>query len=119
MNIVRHELGFSTKTALSAQRHLPGRIYSAVVNTQCELAQVLQSAFLIVAEWETELKALFLGYVEAKQAQQVLDYDDLLLYWAQMVGEAQIAAEVGARFSHVLVDRCGTPTICKPRCSLP
>src|SRR4029078_13184599 len=34
----------------------------------------------------------------------VLDYDDLLLYWAQMVAEPSIAAELGGRFDHVLVD---------------
>jgi DNA helicase-2/ATP-dependent DNA helicase PcrA len=34
----------------------------------------------------------------------VLDYDDLLLYWAQMMAEPGLAAEVGARFDHVLVD---------------
>jgi len=34
----------------------------------------------------------------------VLDYDDLLLYWARMVGEPALARDVGARFSHVLVD---------------
>jgi DNA helicase-2/ATP-dependent DNA helicase PcrA len=34
----------------------------------------------------------------------VLDYDDLLLYWAQMMGEPAIAAEIGERFDHVLVD---------------
>jgi DNA helicase-2/ATP-dependent DNA helicase PcrA len=34
----------------------------------------------------------------------VLDYDDLLLYWAQMVGEPELGREIGERFSHVLVD---------------
>jgi DNA helicase-2/ATP-dependent DNA helicase PcrA len=34
----------------------------------------------------------------------VLDYDDLLLYWAQMMAEPSLAAEVGERFDHVLVD---------------
>ena len=80
------------------------RLLAAMELAVGELAQVLQSTFPWCAEWEAELKALFLGYVEAKQAQQVLDYDDLLLYWAQMVSEPEIAAEVGGRFSHVLVD---------------
>ena len=53
---------------------------------------------------EAELKELFAAYVEAKQRQNVLDYDDLLLYWAQMVGDPAIAAEIGGRFDHVLVD---------------
>ena len=34
----------------------------------------------------------------------MLDYDDLLLYWAQMMAEPAFAAEIGARFDHVLVD---------------
>ncbi|TIN61386.1 MAG: ATP-dependent helicase, partial [Mesorhizobium sp.] len=54
--------------------------------------------------WAEQLKQLFAGYVEAKQAQNVLDYDDLLLYWAQMAAEPEIAAHLGGRFDHVLVD---------------
>jgi DNA helicase-2/ATP-dependent DNA helicase PcrA len=34
----------------------------------------------------------------------VLDYDDLLLYWAQMMAVPQLAREIGCRFEHVLVD---------------
>jgi DNA helicase-2/ATP-dependent DNA helicase PcrA len=54
--------------------------------------------------WEPSCAKLFAAYVEAKQAQNVLDYDDLLLYWAQMVERARTAADIGARFDHVLVD---------------
>ena len=53
---------------------------------------------------EAELKRLFAAYVEAKQQQQVLDYDDLLLYWQQMMEEPALAAAIAARFDHVLVD---------------
>jgi DNA helicase II / ATP-dependent DNA helicase PcrA len=56
------------------------------------------------ATWEAELRRLFSAYVEAKQQQDVLDYDDLLLYWAQMMMEPSIAADVAERFDHVLVD---------------
>ena len=34
----------------------------------------------------------------------MLDYDDLLLYLAAMLEEAAIAADIGGRFDHVLVD---------------
>ena len=34
----------------------------------------------------------------------MLDYDDLLLYWAHMLAEREFAAEIGARFDHILVD---------------
>ena len=46
---------------------------------------------------EAALTKLFAAYVEAKQAQGVLDYDDLLLYFAQMLAEPEIAAEVEDR----------------------
>src|SRR6266403_3476714 len=43
-------------------------------------------------------------YVEAKQRQNVLDYDDLLLYWAQTMNDPVLADDIGGRFDHVLVD---------------
>ncbi|HWA17643.1 MAG TPA: ATP-dependent helicase, partial [Devosia sp.] len=33
-----------------------------------------------------------------------LDYDDLLLYWAAMLRDPTVAADIGARFDHILVD---------------
>ena len=54
--------------------------------------------------WAAELRRLFAAYVEAKQSQAVLDYDDLLLYWAQMAADPALAADLGERFDHVLVD---------------
>ena len=47
---------------------------------------------------------MFAAYVEAKQRQNVLDYDDLLLYWAQMLSEPGFADHIGGRFDHILID---------------
>ncbi len=47
---------------------------------------------------------MFAAYVEAKQTQGVLDYDDLLLYFAQALAEPALAAEISGRFDHLLVD---------------
>jgi DNA helicase-2/ATP-dependent DNA helicase PcrA len=104
MNLVRHGLGLSAKTRRFPLKTTCLAIYSAVLNTQATLGEVLQSSFPWCSEWETDLRRLFLEYVETKQAQRVLDYDDLLHYWAQMVGERELGREIGARFSHVLVD---------------
>ena len=104
MNLVRHELGLSAQGKRFPLKGTCLAIYSSAVNTQRDLGEVLQSTYPWCREWEAELKSVFLGYVDAKQAQQVLDYDDLLLYWAQMAGDPDIAAELGRRFPHVLVD---------------
>ncbi len=65
---------------------------------------MLQQVYPWCAEWHDELERLFGAYVDAKQQQQVLDYDDLLLYWWHLMQHAELAQHAGARFDHVLVD---------------
>jgi DNA helicase-2/ATP-dependent DNA helicase PcrA len=79
-------------------------IYSHCVNSQCPLEDSLEGAFPWCADWADELRELFARYVEAKQRQSVLDYDDLLLYWHALMQEPALAAAVRERFDHVLVD---------------
>ncbi len=104
MNLVRHELGLSAKERRFPSKATCFSIYSRVVNTGAPLADVLNGAFPWCCEWEADLRMLFAAYVEAKQKQSVLDYDDLLLYWSHMAAEPSIAAELSGRFDHVLVD---------------
>lgn len=104
INLVRHELGFSAKQSRFPTKGTCLAIYSRVVNSQASIKDIVKSSYPWVLEWEEELKLLFAAYVEAKQAQNVLDYDDLLLYWAQMVCEPELAQDVGNRFDHILVD---------------
>ena len=104
MNLVRHQLGYS-----KAEKRFPTKgtclsIYSRAVNAEMPLEAVLQAHYPWCAEWDDELRKIFAGYVEAKQAQSILDYDDLLLYWAHMVAEPSLAEDMASRFDHVLVD---------------
>jgi len=104
MGLVRQERGLA-----AAKRRFPLRgtclaIYSRSVNSCAPLASVLSDAFPWCAQWMEELRQLFGAYVAAKQAQHTLDYDDLLLYWSEMMANPQLAGHVGSRFDHVLVD---------------
>ena len=104
IDVLRQQLGLS-----SQQRRFPRKdtclaIYSHCVNSRWAIERVLEEAFPWCAEWEDELKGLFRAYVERKQANGVLDYDDLLLYWHAMTGDAQLARRIGDSFDHVLVD---------------
>ena len=104
MNLIRHELGYSNTEKRFPAKNTCLAIYSRAVNAESELGDVLGAFFPWCAGWEDELRALYAANVEAKQRQRVLDYDDLLLYWAHMMAEPTIAADVSARFDHVLVD---------------
>ena len=104
MGLVRHELGLANAKNRFPLKATCLAIYSRVVNCQRPLGEVLLEAYPWCQAWEGELKQLFGSYVAEKQRQCVLDYDDLLVYWAQMLDEAALASHVSARFDHVLVD---------------
>jgi DNA helicase-2/ATP-dependent DNA helicase PcrA len=104
MNLVRHELGFSKTESRFPTKGTCIAIYSRCVNAEAPIEQVLGASFPSCSGWATELKQLFAAYVAAKQGQNVLDYDDLLLYWSQMMSDPALAEDVGGRFDHVLVD---------------
>lgn len=104
MGMVRHEIGLSNTEKRFPLKGTCLSIYSRVVNGRAPLEEVLQSTFPWCSEWEAQLKTLFGAYVDAKQEQNVLDYDDLLLFWAEMAADPVLGPEIGARFDHVLVD---------------
>src|SRR5947207_2278431 len=104
VNLVRHELGFSRTESRFPTKGTCLAVYSRCINAEAAIEQVLGTSFPWCAGWAAELKDMFAGYVEAKQRQNVLDYDDLLLYWAQTMADPGLAAEIGGRFDHVLVD---------------
>ncbi len=104
MGMVRHDIGLAdTRNRFPLKGTCLG-IYSRVLNTREPLGEVLQNTYPWCSQWQSELKCLFGAYAEAKQQQNVLDYDDLLAFWAEMMAEPVLAAQVGGRFDHVLVD---------------
>jgi DNA helicase-2/ATP-dependent DNA helicase PcrA len=104
MDVVRHRLGLSQTGQRFPRKDTCLGIYSHRINTQQPLRHTLETAYPWCLDWEEALTGLYRAYVEEKLAQQALDYDDLLLYWRVMMRDDALAAEIGARFDHVLVD---------------
>jgi len=104
MGMVRHEIGLSQTVKRFPLKGTCLSIYSRVVNSGEPLELVLQSTFPWCSEWAGQLKTLFGAYVDAKQAQNVLDYDDLLLFWSEMASDPELGPEIGGLFDYVLVD---------------
>jgi DNA helicase-2/ATP-dependent DNA helicase PcrA len=101
---LRQELGLAARDQRFPRKDTILAIYSWRVNTQKSLHDTLELQFPWFANWEAELTRLCRAYVERKQRYALLDYDDLLLYWHGMMGDARLAQHVGAHFDHILVD---------------
>src|SRR5690242_2687474 len=104
MDSLRQELGLAQKEQRFPRKDTCLQIYSHRVNTQRPLKDTLEAQFPWCAQWESELTRLYRAYVERKQHDSLLDYDDLLLYWQIMMSHPRLAAHVGGHFDHVLVD---------------
>ena len=79
-------------------------IYSRRMNSGEDLDRIIKKLFPWCERWQQELKTIYKEYVEYKRNQNILDYDDLLLYWYYLLEDKKTADLVAGRFDHVLVD---------------
>ncbi len=105
MGTVRTELGVAEKT----EQRFPLKatcmdIYSRLVNTQVRLERLLADVFPWCVDHEDALKQLFSAYVDRKESQVILDYDDLLLFWNSLVAHPVAGEKIREQFECVLVD---------------
>ena len=74
------------------------------MNTRRPLVEVLERWYPWCRDDADELRAVYAAYVARKQAQQVLDYDDLLLQWWALLRTPSVAPLIAEQVEHVLVD---------------
>ena len=104
LDIVRTDLGFAEDGRRFPRKGPCLAIYSLAMNAGSSVHEVLRRQFPQYLDFADDLHRLFGAFVEAKQARDLLDYDDLLLYWAEALTDADVAAAMRGRFDHVLVD---------------
>jgi DNA helicase-2/ATP-dependent DNA helicase PcrA len=86
----------------------PGPLHEIISlsrNTQLPIADTVTKSFPQYNEIVHRIPAFARAYAERKKAQNVVDYDDLLENWLELLRKApEIAAYFQERFRHVLVD---------------
>jgi DNA helicase-2/ATP-dependent DNA helicase PcrA len=104
LHAVRGDLGLAKGETRFPLKSTCLDIYSRCVNVQTSLEAVLKRSFPWCWEHAEDLNRLFQAYVDIKERQSVLDYDDLLLFWHALVDEPESAESLRKRFDCVLVD---------------
>jgi DNA helicase-2/ATP-dependent DNA helicase PcrA len=101
--LLRAESGFAEGKTRFPRKETIAAIYSRAVNAQEKMTQVLDERFPWCRDHGDELKEIFRLYTERKRRHNVVDFDDLLLYWRALLQSPQSAA-IRSLFDHVLVD---------------
>lgn len=104
LNTIRSELGLDKGEVRFPKKETCLSIYSRCVNAQEPVETALRNHFPWCDGFADSLKGLFKAYVQRKQEQNTLDYDDLLLYWFYLMQEEALASQVRSKFDAVLVD---------------
>ena len=103
MGIVRTDEGFAERGRRFPRKETVAGIYSRMVSSQAKLGEVLERDYPWCADHADDLRTIFTAYTARKRSHQVLDYDDLLLFWRGLtvssVGEA-----LRDLFDHILID---------------
>ncbi|MCH8853636.1 MAG: ATP-dependent helicase, partial [Planctomycetes bacterium] len=79
-------------------------IYSRTVSAGEKLTDTLATYFPWCRDDGDEIREIFELYTQRKREQNVLDYDDLLLFWRALSASTAVGAKVANRFDHILVD---------------
>ena len=104
LGLVRHDLGLGEQGKRFPKKDTLAAIYSRVVNTQEKLADVVERDFPWCRDAVDGIKTVFSGYIDRKRDNNVVDYDDLLLYWRALGQSPRIGPVMRAGFQHVLID---------------
>jgi DNA helicase-2/ATP-dependent DNA helicase PcrA len=104
LGLVRHDLGLAEKGKRFPKKDTLAAMYSRVVNAQEKLADVVERAYPWCRDDIDGIKDVFNGYIERKKARNVVDYDDLLLYWRALAQSASTGPLLRGAFDHILVD---------------
>lgn len=110
MQLSRARLGVAAKKGSADKKRFPKketlhRVYSRHVNTEIPVPQILVEEFPQFREYEADVLRIFADYTARKAERNLVDYDDLLLFWALLVAPTSgLAAKISALYDHILVD---------------
>ena len=100
LDMVRDDLGVATSTSRFPRKATLAAIWSRVVNSRVALPATLEAHFPWCDEHVEAIGRVLRGYRD----RNLLDYDDLLLYWKVLAEADGVGEELAASFDHVLVD---------------
>ncbi len=105
MQLARTALGVSKSAKRFPKKETLHWLYSRHINTELPLDELLHRDVPHFLEYEAQISALFGDYTARKGARNLVDYDDLLLFWATMLElSPDLQGRIAGLYEHVLVD---------------
>jgi len=105
INLIRTRLKFDSREKRFPRKEALYDLYSRAVNTMTPTKELLAVDYPQYLEQETDIQLVHTGYVQYKRANNLMDYDDLLVNFALLLKQDEgIRAVLSDRYKYVMVD---------------
>lgn len=105
MQLARASLGYGKQEKRFPKKESLQYIYSRHLNTERPVDQILEQEYAQFIEFSRDILRIFAEYTSRKSERNLVDYDDLLLFWAMMLEQSSsLADRISGLYDHVLVD---------------
>ena len=105
MQLSRASLGLGDKKKRFPKKETLHHVYSRHVNTEIPVPAILSEEYPQFREYEEGFAKVFADYTARKIDRNLVDYDDLLLFWAMLVeSNGPLADRISGMYDHILVD---------------
>ncbi|MDP9094621.1 MAG: ATP-dependent helicase [Actinomycetota bacterium] len=104
MDLLREEHGLTGNATRFPSSHKLAELCSRSVSNDRPARELIATALPAFAHQSEQILGLFRAFVARKRDQGLLDFDDLLLCWAQLLADPVIGDKLRRRWEWVLVD---------------
>jgi len=105
MQLSRAALGYAASSKRFPKKETLHYIYSRHVNTGISVDDIVRDEYPQFIEYLPDITKVYGDYTIRKQDRNLVDYDDLLLFWALMLeASPDLVARISGLYDHVLVD---------------
>lgn len=105
MQLSRAQLGFASKGKRFPKKETLQHVYSRHINTEIPVENIVRDEYAQFTDYLEDFQKIFADYTARKQQRNLVDYDDLLLFWALLLeASPELAERISGLYDHVLVD---------------
>ena len=105
MQLSRAQLGYAAKVKRFPKKETLQYVYSRHINTGIPIDDIVRDEYVQFIDYLEDFAKIYSDYIRRKQERNLVDYDDLLLFWALMVeASPELRQRIGGMYEHILVD---------------
>ena len=105
MQLSRSQLGYAQKSKRFPKKETLQYVYSRHINTGISIEDIIRDEYPQFVEYLPDFTKIYTDYISRKQARNLVDYDDLLLFWAMLLeASPEIGGKIASLYDHILVD---------------